>query len=73
MKRLNQPDPITLKMDNNGVTIDASINGTTVVQPVNCSINGTLVLGCNGTTTINGQTCTLAFDRNTRQVNMTCK
>ena len=72
MNRLKQPDPITLKMDGNGVVIDATINGTTVVQPVNCSINGTLVLGCTGTTTINGKTCTLAFDRNTRQVSITC-
>jgi hypothetical protein len=72
MKRLNQPDPVTLKMDNNGVTIDASINGTSIVQPVNCSINGTLILGCAGSTTINGQTCTVSYDRNARQVNIAC-
>lgn len=72
MKRLNQPDPVTLKMGNNGVTIDATINGTTIVQPVNCSVNGNLLLGCSGSTTINGQSCSVAFDRNARQVNITC-
>jgi hypothetical protein len=72
MKRLNQPDPITLKMDDNGVTIDATINGTNVGQPINCSVNGNLLLGCTGSTTINGQTCTVAYDRNARQVNITC-
>lgn len=72
MKRLNQPDPVTLKKDNNGVAIDATINGATIVQPVNCSVNGNLLLGCSGSTTINGQSCSVAFDRNARQVNITC-
>jgi hypothetical protein len=72
MKLLNQPDPITLKTDGNGVAIDATINGTTIVQPVNCSVNGNLLLGCSGTTTINGQTCSVTYDRNARQVNITC-
>lgn len=71
-KLLGQPDPITVKTDGNGVAIDATINGTTVTSPVSCSINGTLLLGCKGTTTINGQPCTFAYDRNTRQINVTC-
>lgn len=72
VQRLNQPDPVKLKKDGNGVTIDASIDGTIVAQPVSCSINGTLIYGCSGSATINGQTCSLTYDRNTREVNITC-
>ncbi len=59
-KRLNQPDPVTLKIDNNGVTIGVSINSTNVVRPVTCPVNDTLILGC-----------TVSYGRDARQVNIT--
>jgi len=72
MKLLGQPDPIKVKTDGDGVAVDATINGTTVFTPVDCSINGTVLVGCSGTTTINGQTCSLLYDRNAHQVKITC-
>ena len=72
MKLLGQPDPIKVKTDRDGVAVDATINGTTIFTPVDCSINGTLLVGCSGKTTINGQTCSLVFDRNAHQVKITC-
>ena len=71
-KLIGQPDPISVKTDGNGVAISATINGATIFSPVDCSINGTLLVGCSGTTTINGQTCSLIYDRNARQVKITC-
>lgn len=67
--------PITVKTDANGVAIMTLINGvamTPATKTVNCSVNGTVIAGCTGTTTINGQTCALALDANTNQVNITC-
>jgi hypothetical protein len=72
MKLLGQPDPVQVKTAGNGVAIDATINGTTIFTPVDCSINGTVLVGCSGTTTINGQTCSLVYDRNAHQVKITC-
>ena len=72
VKLLGQPDPVKVKTDENGVAIDATINGTQVRNPLNCSVNGTVIFGCKGTTTINGQSCSFAFDADTRQVNITC-
>jgi len=72
MKLLGQPDPIKVKTAGNGVAIDATINGTTIFTPVDCSINGTVLVGCSGTTTINGQTCSFVYDRNAHQVKITC-
>jgi hypothetical protein len=72
MKLLRQPDPIKVKTDGDGVAVDATINGTTIFTPVDCSINGTLLVGCSGTTTINGQICSLVFDRDAHQVKITC-
>jgi hypothetical protein len=71
-KTLGQPDPITLKTDGNGVAIDATINGRTITTPMDCSVNGTVVLGCNGTTTINGVTCSFMLDKNAHQLQITC-
>lgn len=71
-KLIGQPDPIKVKTDRNGVAIEATINGTTISTPVDCSINGTLMTGCSGTTTINGQTCSFMYDRNAHQVKITC-
>ena len=72
MKLLGQPDPISVKTDGNGVAIDATINGTTIFTPVDCSVNGTVLVGCSGTTIINGQTCSFLYDRNAHQVKITC-
>ncbi len=44
--------------------------GTGTTTTPDCNINGTAVAGCAGTTTINGQTCTVAFANNT--VTVTC-
>lgn len=71
-KLLGQPDPIQVKTDGNGVAINATINGTTIFTPVDCSVNGTVLVGCSGTTTINGQTCSFLYDRNAHQVKITC-
>ena len=78
-KLLGKPSPIATTQDGDGVAISATFNG----QPINtqakgtgttnkpdCNVNGTKVAGCDGTATINGQTCTLTFMNNT--VNVTC-
>src|SRR5579863_4437921 len=57
-KLLGQPDPVSVKTDSKGVAIAATINGTNVNQPLNCSVNGTVLAGCTGTATINGRACT---------------
>jgi hypothetical protein len=72
MKLLRQPDPITVKTDVNGIAIDATIKGQAIFNPIDCSVNGTVMIGCTGTTTINGQTCSFLFDRNAHQVKITC-
>ncbi len=68
--------PITVKTDANGVAIDTMINGVAMNPPtgkaLNCTVNGTVIAGCTGTAVINGQTCSLALDANTNQVNITC-
>lgn len=71
-KLLGKPDPVHVKTNEAGVAIDATINGTTTSTPVNCSVNGTMLAGCTGETTINGQTCSFAFDGNAQQVDITC-
>lgn len=74
--RINQPDPIAVQTDGNGVAISATINGVALggAQPPqnapSCNVNGTTVAGCTGTTTINGQACTFAFANNV--VTVTC-
>jgi len=75
---LNQPNPIKLTTDNNGVVIDATItvpNGGNMGNKtgLSCVVNGTTVAGCNGTTTINGQTCTFTLDQANQRVNITCQ
>ena len=71
-KLIGQPDPISVTTDENGVAIDATIDGTTISTPVDCSVNGTVLVGCTGTTTINGQTCSFVYDKNAHQVKITC-
>ncbi len=72
IKLLNMPDPVQVKTDANGVAIAATIDGTVVSTPLDCNVNGTLVIGCAGTTTINGQTCSLTMDRKAHQIMITC-
>ena len=70
---LKQNSPIVVTNDADDVAIDAVINGTDVASTAtSCSFNGTVVKNCTGTTNVNGQVCTLAFDKNTNQVNITC-
>lgn len=76
-KLIHMPDPIKVKTDKNGVAISATIYGTDPGNPPaksgpSCAVNGTVLAGCSGTTTINGQTCSFAFDENANQVNITC-
>jgi hypothetical protein len=37
-----------------------------------CVVNGTVVPGCMGTTTINGKSCTISYDAANKQVDITC-
>ncbi len=71
-KLTGQDDPVSVKTNEQGVAVSATIDGTTINQPLTCSINGTILVGCTGTTKINGQTCTFTYDKNTRQVTITC-
>jgi len=71
-KWLGVPDPVSVKTDRNGEAIDATINGTTIFTPVDCSVNGTVMIGCTGTTTINGQACSFVFNGKAHQVDITC-
>jgi hypothetical protein len=73
MKLLGQADPVKVTTDADGVAIAATINGTSGGGPtLACSVNGAVLAGCAGTTTINGQACTFAFDNQARQVNINC-
>jgi hypothetical protein len=73
---INQPNPIKLIANDEGVVTDAEITvpngGNSSNKKLNCVFNGTMVAGCNGTITINGQTCTLGLDNAARRVNITC-
>ena len=71
-KLLDMPDPVSVKTDRNGVAVDATINGTTISTPVDCSVNGMVMIGCTGTTTINGQACSFTFNGKAHQVDITC-
>ncbi|HYB00052.1 MAG TPA: hypothetical protein VED37_07520 [Ktedonobacteraceae bacterium] len=71
-KLIGSPDPISVKTDADGVAVDATIKGTHLNTPIDCSINGTLVVGCSGTATINGQTCSFVYVKNAHQVKITC-
>lgn len=69
---LHAPSPVTVKLDGDGVAIGATINGTTFNMPLDCSVNGVTVLGCDGTTTINGQPCQIMMDHQAHQIQITC-
>ena len=71
-KLLGTTDPVSVKTNGNGVAISAIINGTTITTPIDCAVNGNLLVGCNGTTTINGVSCSFVVDRNAHQIQITC-
>ncbi|HEU0001226.1 MAG TPA: hypothetical protein VFQ36_10025 [Ktedonobacteraceae bacterium] len=71
-KLLGTADPVSVKTDGNGVAINATINGTTITTPMDCAVNGNVLVGCNGTTTINGVSCSFVVDRNAHQIQITC-
>ena len=81
-----QPNPIAIQTDMNGVATSVTINGQTLgdktkqaaptqsnATPFDCVLNGKKITGCNGTTTMNGQTCTISFLANMRRVVIDCK
>lgn len=76
---LNMPDPITVQTDGNGVAINGTINGvnngaqTNHAGPIpDCVVNGAVIKGCSGTTTINNVACTFGFDAAMKQVTISC-
>jgi hypothetical protein len=76
---LKMPDPITVTKDSAGVAVNGTINGVKngdsgrgMNTSPDCVINGTTLLGCKGTTIINGHSCTFTFDANTKQVLISC-
>ncbi len=72
-QKLNgQPDPVSVKTNADGVAISATIDGKKIGQAITCSVNGTVLLNCTGTTQINGHPCSFTSDQNTRQVTITC-
>ncbi len=67
--------PITVKTNKKGVAIETIINGVDinpVAKKLTCTVNGTAIADCTPTTTINGQTCSLAMDVNTNKGKITC-
>jgi hypothetical protein len=65
--------PISVATDGNGAAISATIQGLTFNTPLNCNVNGVVILGCEGTTTINGQTCQITTDAaNNHQIVINC-
>jgi hypothetical protein len=76
---INMPDPITVQKDGNGVAINGTINGvmngsqTIHASPIpDCVVNGAVIKGCSGTTTINNVACTFVFDVAVHQVTISC-
>ena len=84
---LKVQNPIAVTTDANGVATDATITlpgaggaggggggGGGGNVAIDCAVNGVVVPGCNGTTTINNQTCAIMLDAAATkpQVNITC-
>lgn len=40
---------------------------------IECVLDGHVVTGCSGTTTMNGQTCTVSQEKQTHQITLQCK
>jgi hypothetical protein len=76
MKKLNQPDPVSVKTDANGLVVDATISAKGTPPPAgagfDCVVNGSTLPGCTGTAMINGQACSFALDDNTRKITISC-
>jgi hypothetical protein len=72
---LNIPNPVKTKADNNGVVISARFNMQAIGpgSTPDCNINGQLINGCTGTVTINGQSCTLLYAKETVTLNCPTK
>lgn len=64
---LHKPLPVKVTTDDNGVA-----TGATISSGLNCVVNGTMLLGCDGKATINGQICTFMMDQKAGQVRITC-
>lgn len=71
-KLINIPNPVTTQTDKNGVVTSATFDQSAPLSLLDCSANGKVVAGCNGTAKINGSTCTFAFDKNADEVQITC-
>lgn len=77
---LNQPDPVQVTTDANGVAISATIDGINPVnsnpgggnQSLSCNVNGTVLADCTGNTTINGANCTFQLSADDKQVKIVC-
>lgn len=69
---LRESSPVSIGTDSQGVATSATINGTTFDTPLDCSVNGKMVLGCDGTIDINGQPCAIVLDRQANKVQITC-
>src|SRR5579875_330237 len=69
---LHMPNPVTTQTNANGVVISATFNVSSSWPTTNCSVNGTVIAGCNGTATINGVSCTFTFNMQAKQVQITC-
>lgn len=69
---LKQPNPISIGTDSSGVVTSASINGAVFDTPIDCEVNGKMVLGCDGTIDINGKPCSVLLDRTTNKVVISC-
>jgi len=72
---LNIPNPVKTKKDSNGVVISARYNMKALgpASTPDCNINGQLINGCNGAATINGQSCTLTYAKETVTLNCPTK
>lgn len=71
-KLLQESSPVTVGVDSQGVATSATVNGTTFDTPLDCSVNGKVVLGCDGTIDINGQPCAILLDRQANKIQITC-
>jgi hypothetical protein len=76
-KRLNQPDPVKVQTDANGVAVDATITLPGTQQhptgmSFDCVVNGTPLAHCTGMAAINGQSCSFARDDTTHKLVITC-
>jgi|GEM_PF-569082 len=67
-------NPVTLTLDANGVAIDAKLTVPTGTGTgaLACTVDGTSVANCTGTTTINQQTCLMLENRTATRIFTFC-